>query len=595
MSIKILPQELINQIAAGEVVERPASVLKELVENSLDSGAKNIDIEIENGGINLIKVIDDGSGMDKEDAELSVVQHATSKIGSQADLYNIMSLGFRGEALASIFSVSEFELVTKKSDSIAGYKVRVDNSEVQVSETSAVDGTSVEIKNIFYNVPARKKYLKTVVTEFNHIVDLFLNYCLGYPNVAWKLEHNGKIVYQFPETDQKQRIADCLGEDISNNLIPVDLKLSGVRVFGFIGKPQIARNNRKLQYLFVNNRPVNEYIIAKQIKDAYSTLLSRDLYPVYILNIEVENEKVDVNVHPRKLEVRFSDPGIVYKSVYATVTQSLDENDLNHQISADDMKKFVPIKQVVQEKQQKFTVNSIRSKRDFISQSYTDPEFKKTAISFNQAMQKDVSMSAEAPDNEFVDEFKILGQVQNSYIVVETDASIKIYDQHATSERVQYEKIKREWQIGSLPSQKMLIPQNVELAPNEFNNLLANKELFDRLGFEVDDFGNNTISVSAVPLILARVNIRELILQIVGEITNDLIVEDKICEPIDKILKMMSCRSAIKFGDQLAEDGMKALIIDLEKLENKYTCVHGRPVMLEYKYQDLERLFKRKE
>ena len=590
MSIKVLPQDLINKIAAGEVVERPASVVKELVENSLDAGATNIQVEIENGGINLIRITDDGSGMSKEDAELSITQHATSKIVSQEDLFNIGSLGFRGEALASISSVSEFCLISKTKDSVAGTKVTVEKGEVQVEQAGAADGTSVEIKNIFHNVPARQKYLKTAVTEFNHVVDLFLNYCLAYPEVTWKLVHNNKVVYQFPEARQFQRIADCLGDEVAGNLIEVDLKLNNVSVQGFIGKPQVARNNRKLQYLFVNQRPVNEYIVAKQIKQAYTTLLSKEMYPVYILNLKIDNDKIDVNVHPRKLEVRFSEPHIVYRTVYQVVAKALDDNDLGRQVPAQDMKKFIPVKQVLSSVQERLPVSSIRIKKDFVQPS---SEFKKAAVDFNKIMQQTTEVE-NVDEVEQDKDFKILGQVQNSYIIVECADGLKIYDQHATSERVQYEKLKREWQIGKLASQKMLLPQNIELVPAEAQILDSNFSLLNKLGFEVENFGNNTFAISAVPQVLAKSDLKELIFQIVGELIEPVVVEDKISKPVDTILKMMACKSAIKFGDQLNELGMTALINDLERLENQYTCVHGRPCFLEYKFGELEKLFKRK-
>jgi DNA mismatch repair protein MutL len=298
--IHLLPPHLINQIAAGEVVERPASVVKELVENSIDAGAKNIRIEIENGGLNLIKVIDDGCGMSRADAEQSILQHATSKILEDADLEKISTLGFRGEALASISSVSDFSLLTKDADSLAGTLLEMQSTGVQLSESSAAKGTVISVRNLFQKIPARKKYLKTTVTEFNHIVDLFFEFCLAYPNIFWKLVHNNKTVYQFPIATLLQRIGDVLGDEIAKNLIEIDIKLIDIHVHGYIGKPQIARNNRKLQYLCINNRPVHEFIVAKQVKDAFGTLLPRDLYPVYILNLQIDTDKVDVNVHPRK-------------------------------------------------------------------------------------------------------------------------------------------------------------------------------------------------------------------------------------------------------------------------------------------------------
>jgi DNA mismatch repair protein MutL len=592
--IKLLSKELINQIAAGEVVERPASVVKELVENSLDAGADKITIEVENGGMNLIRVTDNGSGMNREDAEKSTMQHATSKLEDDSDLFQIKTLGFRGEALASISSVSQFSVLTKNEDSLAGTLVEIKDGEFKVEEAGSAVGTCVTVEQLFYNVPARQKYLKTTVTEFNHVVDLFLSYCLAYPDIAWKLMHNNKPVYQFPAVEAQQRISDALGEDVMKSLIPIDMKLNEIRVQGFVGKPQIARNNRKLQYLFVNKRPVNEFIIAKNVKDAFTTLIPRELFPVYILNMEINNEKVDVNVHPRKLEVRFSEPQIVYRTMYQIISKTLDEHDLVKSMPSEELKKFTPISQVLENKQTGFGSAFKGQVREI-----TTPPFdrlKRTresgVVGFNQTISQ-TQAAAEPFDSKAEAGIKILAQVQNSYIIVETEKGIKIYDQHASSERVQYEKIKKQWQIGQLASQKMLIPQNIELAPAESRAVSENVELFLRLGFGVSGFGGNSFAVSAVPRFLAQHDIKKVILEIASDLDSEVEVADKISEPIDRILKMMSCKSAIKFGDQLSEQGMIALIKDLEELGNQYTCVHGRPCVVEFSFVELEKMFKR--
>ncbi|MEK7511726.1 MAG: DNA mismatch repair endonuclease MutL [Patescibacteria group bacterium] len=605
MPIKILSKELINQIAAGEVVERPASVVKELVENSLDAGAKNIGVEIENGGTNFIKIVDDGSGMNREDAQLSVLEHATSKLGSIDDLYKISTLGFRGEALSSISAVSEFILVTKNSDSIAGTQVSVKNGEVVVEDVGAAVGTTITVKNLFYNIPARKKYLKTAVTEFNHIVDLFLNYCLAYPSVSWKLTHNGKLVYQFPAGSLVQRVSDVLGDEVCENLFEVDTKLNGLTVRGHLGKPQIARNNRKLQYLFVNGRPVNEFIAAKNIKDAFGSLIPRDYYPVYVLNLHIDPEFVDVNVHPRKLEVRFSEPQLIYRTLYQAVAMILDEQELSRQVNSTELKQFVPLKEVLT---QGFAFNKQSVEARFIAPHErnmvpTTPSVETQNFASREGTFSPNPPSAEIPSTQpaattinrevFIPEYKILGQIQDSYIVVETANSLKIYDQHASSERVQYEKIKREWQIGRIASQKMLIEQNIELSPVEARLINDNLELFQKLGFDISVFGANNFAIAALPTLFTNANAQEIILQIVGELTESIMTLEKISEPVDKIFKMMACRSAIKFGDRLSVSGMEALINDLEKLDNQYTCVHGRPCILEFTFNEFKKLFKR--
>jgi len=592
MKIHILPKDLINQIAAGEVVERPMSVVKELVENAIDAGGKNIVIEIENGGLNLVKVTDDGSGMNREDAQLSIAQHATSKIQNQEDLFNIATLGFRGEALASIAAVSEFGLVTQEVGAVVGTELRVVNGEASVYDVGAAPGTSIACRNLFYNVPARKKYLKTPVTEFNHIMDLFLSYCLGYPEVAWKFVHNGKIVYHFPSAEKAQRIGDVLGDEVATNLFPVSVKLNGIEIKGRIGKPQIARNNRKLQYLFINRRPVNEFIVAKQVKEAFGTLLAKEMQPVYFLELVIENGSIDVNVHPRKLEVRFSEPQLVYKSVYQAVAAALDAQELVTQVSAPAPKLFTPVGSVIARRQTDFAAKS-----DFGFKTSTFKPAATATFAYNAPLTSSIEerKATTVKDEEpFVPEYQVLGQVDNAYIVTRTEDAIKIYDQHASSERVRYEKLKREWEIGRLASQKMLLPQKIELTPEESRALDAGAAVVRKLGFDLENFGGNTFAVSAVPQLLVKSDVRELILEIVGELAEAVVLEDKIIQPIDNILKMMACKSAIKFGDTLTREGMESLINDLERLQNKYTCVHGRPAVIEFSFEELKKMFKRK-
>jgi len=597
MKIHILPKDLINQIAAGEVVERPMSVVKELVENSIDADAKSIVIEIENGGLNLVKVTDDGGGMNREDAQLSIAQHATSKIQSQEDLFNISTLGFRGEALASIAAVSEFNLVTQEVGAVVGTELRVLNGEASVYDIGAAPGTSISCRNLFYNVPARKKYMKTPVTEFNHIMDLFLSYCLGYPEIAWKLLHNSKVVYHFPSAERGQRIGDVLGDEVAANLLPVSVKLNGIEIKGRIGKPQIARNNRKLQYLFINRRPVNEFIVAKQVKEAFGTLLAKEMQPVYFLELNIENASIDVNVHPRKLEVRFSEPQLVYKSVYQAVAAALDAHELVAQVSIPEPKRFTPVGSVIASRQSDFAVRSDLGIK-FGSRGDTSPSFayKAPAAFVESSFTQPVGgvKSAVKEEEPFVPEYQILGQVDNAYILTHTEDAIKIYDQHASSERVRYEKLKREWEIGRLASQKMLLPQKIELTPAEARSLEAGLPLARKLGFDVEHFGGNSFAISAVPQLLVKSDVREMILEIIGELTEAVVVEDKIVQPIDNILKMMACKSAIKFGDALTKEGMEALINDLERLQNKYTCVHGRPTVIEFSFDELKKMFKRK-
>jgi len=611
MPIKILPQELINKIAAGEVVERPASVVKELLENSIDAGSFHITVELENGGLNLIKIVDDGSGMSQEDAELSLLEHATSKINDLVDLYNVTTFGFRGEALSSISAVAKFQMITKQRSELTATKIVFENNQMSVQKVNGQDGTAIEIRDLFYNVPVRKKYLKTAVTELNHIMDLFFSYALIYPQIAWKMIHNGKTVYQFPVADWLIRLTDVFGVEIGEHLLPIEQTLNGIKISGYVGKPQIGRNNKKLQYVYINNRPVNEFIIAKQVKEAYSTLLAKDIFPVFVLNLQIDNHEVDVNVHPRKLEVRFSEPALIYKTVYTAVAKVLDENDLQTSLKVSHLKNFTAVGQVLDEKK-----NFLKKRFDFESL----PEMKTATSNFDFSKQKkdffempknltiddwQNSLLEEKKENEenlrelseeiFIPEYKILGQAQNSYIIVENENGLRIYDQHASSERVQYEKIKKNWQSGGLTSQRLLLPENVQTSLVEASLLQKNLNLLIKLGFEVEPFGKNSFAINAVPQLFAKADYRQIIFDIIGTLDDSFIFSDDFSEPVEKIMKMMACKSAIKFGDALTESGMIALINDLEKLSNKYTCVHGRPCFLEFSFVELLKLFKRKE
>src|SRR3989339_673081 len=591
-TIKILPQELINQIAAGEVVERPASVVKELVENSLDAGADMIEVEIENGGVNSIKIKDNGKGMSKEDAILAVKQHATSKIANLDDLFNINTMGFRGEALASISSVSHFSLITKQKNDLSAIEVKVENNQSSSQEIGASDGTTITVNKLFHNVPARQKYLKTAVTEFNHIVDLFINYALAYNKVTWRFIHNGKTVYQYPATnDLRNRIYEVLGGEIADNLLKVDYNGIEFHLSGFIGKPQIARNNHKLQYLFVNGRPVNEYVIAKQVKEAYSTIIAHNLFPVFILFIQIDPKSVDVNVHPRKMEVRFAEPQMIYKMAYRVVAEVLDQSELTKQIKVD--RNFSPIS------------HALKNKSNFKFENFNQTKFE-PSNSFNH--RSDISeplisnLSTDPMvfvENKTDREYKIIGQIQKSYIIVETSQGIKIYDQHASSERVQYEKISRDWLSRSVAKQTLLIPDSLELSPSEANLVKNNLEFFNRLGFELDEFSNNSFVINSVPLAVYKVDYKSSLKEIINDLDEDnlsgMVDGIKISDATNRVLNMMSCRSAVKFGDELTIDEMYALIDSLESNPSQYTCVHGRPCVLEYKYEELEKLFKRRD
>jgi len=582
MPIKILPQELINQIAAGEVIERPASVIKELVENSIDAQAKKIIVELVNGGLKLIKVIDNGKGMTKEDVALSIQQHATSKISDAGDLFNIASLGFRGEALASISSVSEFCLYSRQPENVSATKVTVKNAQSTLEEVGSPAGTTVEVANLFYNIPARKKYLKSAVTEYNHTVDLFLNYVLAFADINWVLIHNEREVYNFSATENLlERFEDVLGKEVCEYLLPVSFETSGIKIFGYLGKPQIARKNKKLQYLFVNERPVKEFVISKMVRDAFGQLIPRDLHPVYLLFLKIDPEKIDVNVHPRKLEVRFSDPQMIYREVYKAVGRVIDESDLVKKISFDE-----PV----------VGQSPFEAPKSLSS-------FKSQKMDFSQAREEQVAGKVPRlrPDDHRDcardDIYKYHGQVDKAYLIISDEQGIKFVDQHAASERIQYEKISAEWKAGQVKSQQLMFPENLELPISEANLLKQGIEFLQKLGFEIEEFGENTFLIRAVPNLLSRDAAQELIKELLNVLENKNLAQetsDEYINLIDDILKIMSCRSAVKFGDELSEQEACALIEQLQVCQNQATCVHGRPCIIEFTFTELEKLFKRK-
>jgi DNA mismatch repair protein MutL len=603
--IKILPQELINQIAAGEVIERPASVVKELVENSLDAGATKIIVSCENGGLNEIRVIDNGSGMSREDVLMSIEQHATSKISGADDLFKIQTLGFRGEALASIASVSEFSMASRRADDLVGSRLSVVGVEKKIEDIGCPVGTTVCCRNLFFNVPARKKYLKNAVTEYNHIADLFLNYALAHPSLDWTLTHNGREVYHFgAAANPLERCEEIFGKEICANLLPVEYETLYIKISGFVGKPQIARQNKKLQYLFVNSRPVNEFVVAKTVKDSFGQLIPRELYPIYLLRLEVDPTKIDVNVHPRKLEVRFSEPHLIYQAFYKAVTELIDQSDLVKKISFNDVEPLDIATGALSN-----TCHSERRTASGWTQSRNllDPsamlglpvgEAGMTSIkNFGQRSQPIPVGFIELAEKKAEWPYQFLGQVANCYLIISDEKGVKIIDQHAASERIQYEKLSAEWRAGKIASQRIMFPQSLELSLAEAGALKQNLSFFVKLGFEIDEFGANTFLVRQVPGLLAKVEISEIVQEILKMISDEASAksdEDRFIVLSDDILKMMSCKSAIKFGDKLAAVEAMALLDELFKLANRYTCVHGRPCIVEFTFSELEKLFKRK-
>jgi len=588
--IKKLDQDLINKISAGEVVERPASVVKELLENSIDANATQINLEIKNGGIDYISIQDNGSGMSKEDAQLAIERHATSKIFSLEDLFNIQSLGFRGEALASISSVSQFNLETKLTNSNEGTKLSIIDSKSSIESCGCPNGTKISIKELFYNVPARKKFLKSATTEYNHILELFTQIALINPQISFKLIHNNKLILNLPKSkDWLERIKQVLGSDTSKQLIPI-INQGTITINGFIGKPQIARNNRKSQYVFVNNRPVTDFIIAKAVKEAYSSLIPKELFPTFILNIQLPPDLVDVNVHPRKAEVKFKNSQEIYLTILQTVQKSLT-NNISQQI---DIKSSQPVKKF--NLKPSSTPNVYRPSVGYqssLKNIKSIPSQISQAIRFSQELLKD-EFSQTSPNK--IGDWRLLGQIHDSYLLVEADKSILIIDQHAAAERILYEKFKNQYNQQKIKSQKLLLPITLELAKKEVELLNQSLEFLTKIGFDIDIFGNNSFIINAVPQDLDKLDIKKTILGLLDDLAdNDFYKLNTIEEKQNIVLKYAACRTAIKFKDKLQGLEQVKLLEDIYQIKDQInTCPHGRPFIMELTLDQLAKNFKRK-
>lgn len=578
--IKILPETLVNQIAAGEVIERPASVVKELVENSLDAGASEILVEVKDAGKTYIKVADNGHGISKDDLQMAPVRHATSKISAEADLWKIKTLGFRGEALASIASVSKLVMTSKRAEDLSGAELSVNGGEIlTLKDVGASTGTKIEVYNLFFNTPARQKYLKQESTEFGHTSNLITSIALANPGVSFKLVHNGKNVLDLAKsTDLISRIADVFGTNTAQATLPIFYGGSEFQLDGFIGKPVISRSNSQHQYFFVNGRSIQHFLMANTIKTAFHTMLMENKKPVFFINIKIDPSLIDVNVHPRKLEIRFENQEMLIKVIYNAVKSVLEKSTLipaGFSEARNYMRDGLP-------------ENSGRHAWSNSSKAETVRE----AINFSQQLfqQREQSILDQFEQKPIL---KAISQVSNSYIVAENDEGLILIDQHAAHERVRYEQLMDQYENQGKKVQQLLVPQTLELTAEELNLLESNLSAFGALGFEIEPFGGNTFVVQAVPSCLATEDVHEIIKGVLDDILN-LKTPSNLQGRKEEILTYMSCRSAIKFGKKLTLVEMQSLIMQMDKMKRPYTCPHGRPTMISLTLSELERMFGRK-
>jgi len=578
--IKVLPENLVNQIAAGEVIERPASVVKELIENSIDAKADRIVLEVDGAGDELIRITDNGCGMDSEDALLAFERHATSKIGSKDDLFNIASMGFRGEAIASIASVSTMILKTKRKEDEFGRVVECVGGKIEKNEdVSCPDGTQIEVRNLFYNTPARKKYLKAPSTEYQQILAVFQKAALANPSIHFKIIHNGKAGFEYPkQEDLLDRVRDVLGKNVAENCLPIFYGHKDIQVEGYIGKPELGRSGTKHQHLFINGRPVVHHLFNYALAEAYHSLLMDGKKPFFVINIEIAPELIDVNVHPRKLEIRFQNQNEIFSILRKAAKATLEKNVLMPTASASEL----------------FGASRPGTASGAISEGQV-----KAALDFTEkitaAEQMHGRLNKYSYTKEDEDDLSMvpLSQIARSYILAENEEGLILIDQHAAHERVRYEELMDQFEKKDPEKQQLLLPENIELSAVEAEIFTANSETFEKLGFEIELFGGNTFIVHAVPSPIANQNIQGIIQQVLNDLSEDKKTK-AVKNPQEKIIEYMSCRSAIKFGKDLSLDEMAELIRQVDKLKRPYTCPHGRPSMVKITYNELEKMFGRK-
>ncbi len=572
--IQLMDKELAIKIAAGEVVERPASIVKELIENAIDAGGDIINIETREGGKSYIKVQDNGSGMDREDAKLCLERHATSKIIKLNDLFNITTLGFRGEALASIAAVSKLRLVTRTKETIEGSLVEAEFGEVKaIREIGCQIGTTIEVAEIFNNVPARKKYLKSIQAELAAISDIVARYCLINPSIALKLLNDGKTVINSPKTDTVLgKILTIYGRETAKEMIAVSYSGENIGIDGYVGKPSITRADKAQQSIYVNGRYVKSSLVANALEEAYGTLLFHDRHPIAVLNIEILPAAVDVNIHPTKDVVKFSNEKDVYNAVVMAVEEALRKENLAPEIR---------IKASDRKFSRKYSI--AKDTQVLLAEdSKLDEEKLEREV-------QEILTEGQRVRREF-EPLYILGQMNKTYILAENSKGLLIVDQHAAQERLFYEKFMQAYKEKGVTGQKLINPVVVQLMPAEHAILDANKEYLESIGFEIEDYGRNSLIVRAIPFVFERYN-KELMLDLIKELSK---IEPKALNDVkQERIARFACRKAIKAGDILSRIEMDKLLKALGKAENPFTCPHGRPTMINITIPELEKKFRR--
>lgn len=597
MTIRVIPANLVNQIAAGEVLERPSAAVKELIENSLDAGATEIEVVAYDGGRTFLSVTDNGFGMSKEELPLSLERHATSKLLSD-DLQDIKFFGFRGEALPSIGSVSHLSITSRQAESETGWSISVDGGKISTISPASINiGTRIEVRDIFYATPARLKFLKSSQTELGHIEDVINRLAMSYPEVSFSLYDEKRKRLNFSahkesSTPLLKRLEDILGKDFSNNSFSIKAEREGSVLRGFASFPTYNRGNSLHQFLFVNGRPVKDKLINGAVRAAYQGLLSSDRYPVVVLFLTLPYKEVDVNVHPAKTEVRFMDSGKIRNLIVGTLKNSL--LGIGHKVSNTSSKEALELaSRSIENSSYIFSKsNNFNIKPSSSSFKLKDARSFTGSLELNNLYSSIPEVEVESKDEEI--DFPPLGlaraQVHETYIISQTEDGIIIVDQHAAHERITYEKLR---QFGEQESQLLLSPEVIELSDSEISKIMEYQEDLSKIGLVLDTFGSGAIVVRSIPAILGTPDIKVLIKDLIDTIS-DLSGISSIEERIKKICASISCHGSIRSGRRLNGSEMNALLRQMEIFPNSGECIHGRPTYIELKLKDIERLFGRR-
>ncbi len=601
--IQVLDGETINKIAAGEVVERPSSVVKELVENAIDAGATAITIEIQDGGISFVRITDNGSGMEKEDIAMAFLRHSTSKIRSSEDLQTIHSLGFRGEALSSISAVAQVELLTKTAHAMTGCRYRIDGGvEKSMEDIGCPDGTTFIVRQLFYNTPARRKFLKSNMTEAGYISDLIARLAMSHPEVSFKFINNRQ---NRLHTSGNGRLKDILyhiyGRDISSNLLPVEAERDNIQMTGFIGKPIICRGNRSYENYFINGRYIKSPIITQAIEDAYKTFTMVHKFPFAVLHFALDTAELDVNVHPTKMEVRFSNGQELYRFVYETLRNILFGRELIPEVKPSEAKIWEAPKTVSQPASskpiQKSAVQPAHSEKPEEKKEKLPEPFEKNRLEARKSsLVEEKTQQYELFETGLLTKearirHKLIGQVFETYWIVEYDGKLFIIDQHAAHEKVLYEKLMKRFKESQPMIQMLQPPIVLTLSMTEVDLLNRYMDDFKRMGFEFESFGGKEYALRGVPSDLYGFTGKEMVTELLDDLSGE---SPRIrTDMIGDRIATMACKAAVKGNMRISPKEADALIEELLQAENPYTCPHGRPTIISMTKTELEKRFKR--